>query len=273
MQNRSNLPISAQEKHFPPDYPAICSRYTQRYQAENSLHYHNCLELGRCVSGGGVQFIGGELYPFSPNTLTIIQKHCVHDSHIIMPHPYDPPSTWQYVFADLDALGVPDSVGCSFAAADHTLLWLFQMMFEELEGRREGWQDQFLYLLRAYLGQAARCAHGSTVQADVPMADEIAAVQHYIAREYPEDLTVEALAKRSSMSVSYFRRMFTLHVGMCPQQYILHVRLSMAEHLLRTTKQSILNVAHEVGFRSLSSFNRQFRKNYGCTPRDVRRAE
>ena len=25
------------------------------------LHFHNCLEIGLCVEGGGVQFLGGEL--------------------------------------------------------------------------------------------------------------------------------------------------------------------------------------------------------------------
>lgn len=72
------------------------------------------------------------------------------------------------------------------------------------------------------------------------------------------------------MSVSYFRKAFYDNVGMGPQQYIIHVRLSMAEHLLRTTEKPILDIAGEVGFHSLSSFNRLFLRAYGCSPRVLR---
>jgi AraC-like DNA-binding protein len=57
---------------------------------------------------------------------------------------------------------------------------------------------------------------------------------------------------------------------MCPQQYLIHVRLSMAEHLLRTTHKQILAISEEVGFRTLSSFNRLFKKQYGYSPRALR---
>ena len=73
------------------------------------------------------------------------------------------------------------------------------------------------------------------------------------------------------MSVSYFRKVFSESVGMNPQQYIIHVRLSMAEHLLRTTNKSILEISQDVGFRSISSFNRLFLRAYGCSPRQFRK--
>ena len=87
MSNRSNFPIELDEKQLDLSFPVSCQYYTQQYQAHSSLHYHGCMELGRCLKGSGVQFIGGETYPFSGNALTILQKSCVHDSHIIMLDP------------------------------------------------------------------------------------------------------------------------------------------------------------------------------------------
>ena len=104
MFDRSNLPIIYQERMFSGDFRASCETYTQVYQAENMLHYHNCFEIGRCVSGNGVQFIGSDVYSFTPNIVSIVQKDCIHDSHIIMFDPNETPSVWQYIFVDLDAL-------------------------------------------------------------------------------------------------------------------------------------------------------------------------
>lgn len=81
------------------------------------------------------------------------------------------------------------------------------------------------------------------------------------------------LADRCNMSVSYFRKLFSANVGMSPQQYILHVRLSHAEQLLRATDQQILSISQETGFQTLSSFNRHFRRVYGMPPSALRRGK
>ena len=147
MLNRSNLPILYEERHFPGEYRASCEYYTQVYQAENMLHYHNCLEIGRCVSGNGVQFIDGDVYSFTPNIVSVVQKDCIHDSHIIMFDPNETPSVWQYIFVDLDALGIPSSIHRNFITRDQNLLSLYDMMFAELEKHPNEWQEQFRLLL------------------------------------------------------------------------------------------------------------------------------
>lgn len=273
MSNRSNFPIELDEKQLDPSFPVSCQYYTQQYQTHGILHYHGCMELGRCLKGSGVQFIGGETYPFSGNALTILQKSCVHDSHIIMLDPAEPPSEWQYIFVDLEALGLENPVQHSFLAADKDLRWLYELMFSELERRPEGWQEQFMLLLQAFLRAAARCEPDMRPMKRDPMSDRIAAALHIIATDYAQELSVSELAGRCSMSVSYFRKVFTANVGMNPQQYIIRVRLSFAEHLLRTTDKQILTISEEVGFQSLSSFNRQFHKAYGFAPSAIRRKE
>ncbi len=273
MQNRSNLPIELDQKILAEDFPASCQYYTQHYQKSNSLHYHDCMELGRCISGSGVQYIGGEMYSFSPNSITVLLPACVHDSHIIMQDPAEKPSQWQYIFIKPEALGIKNPLEKSFLTMEKSLCSLFEIMFAELAERPGGWQEQMLLLLPAFLRAAKRSLPQIKPMMHGPMAQQIEAALHIIANEYPQALSVSGLADRCNMSVSYFRKLFTINVGMSPQQYILHVRLSHAEQLLRATDQQILSISQETGFQTLSSFNRHFRRVYGMPPSALRRGK
>jgi len=270
MQNRSSLDWLLDEKLFPRDFPTDHIHYTQHFHQDAELHYHRCLEIGRCVEGSGVQFIDNEIYPFASNTISIIQKDCIHDSHIVMTHPSAPPSRWKYIFVDLEKLKVTINRAGSFNTFDVELVHLFEMMFRELEERREGYQQLFLHLLKAFLLKAKRVEPLLRPLKHHPIANQVASALNMIAQSYHADITVDRLAKACNMSLSYFRKVFRENLGVSPQQYIIRVRLSMAEHLLSTTDKKILAISEEVGFNSLSSFNRLFKKTYGISPRHFR---
>ena len=273
MQNRSTFPVRLDEKCLPADFPARCQEYTQVYQQEHALHYHNCLEIGLCIEGGGVQFLGGELYPFSAQTVSIVRRGCVHDAHIVMQDPGERPSRWTFIFVDPEALGVPETAGHSFLSTGRALVSLFELLFHELDARPDGYQAQFKLLLQAFFGEARRAEPSTRPLRRTSASDQIASLLHFIAHEYANnDLSVENLARRCQMSPGSFRRVFRACVGMGPQQYILHVRLLMAEHLLRATARPVLEISEEVGFGSVSSLNRQFLRVYGLSPRAFRQA-
>ena len=172
----------------------------------------------------------------------------------------------------------------SVRSAPHTGIWLKYRLHNEPKASDKPFPTHAHFQERQSAHQASWAAEAETAflrvaQRKKPvlrplrhtaMADQTYAILHIIAMEYANDLSVEQLANRCNMSVSYFRKAFCDNVGMGPQQYIIHVRLSMAEHLLRTTEKPILDIADEVGFHSLSSFNRLFLRAYGCSPRSLR---
>ena len=93
---------------------------------------------------------------------------------------------------------------------------------------------------------------------------------NYIAQNYNQDITIEELAKYCNMSVSHFRKQFREAAGTSPLEYLNNLRISVARHLLRTTKEPVLAISEAVGFRTLSSFNRLFKRIYGISPREAR---
>ena len=54
-------------------------------------------------------------------------------------------------------------------------------------------------------------------------------------------------------------------------EYLHKVRLTAACSLLQTGELPVLEAALAVGYNSLSSFHRQFRRIYGCSPTEYLR--
>jgi AraC-like DNA-binding protein len=87
-------------------------------------------------------------------------------------------------------------------------------------------------------------------------------------------LSPGAVAKRQRISDSYIRKLFDSE-GTSFTQYVLARRLGRARRMLtdpRWAERSIASIAFDAGFGDLSHFNKMFRRLYGATPSDVRRA-
>ncbi len=96
--------------------------------------------------------------------------------------------------------------------------------------------------------------------------DRLAPALQALALGYTQSLRVGELARRCGLSEPHFRRLFTATLGRSPQTYWLDLRLQMAASLLRTSSRSVLEVSLAVGFETLSSFNRLFRRHFDCNP-------
>ncbi|WP_281975150.1 AraC family transcriptional regulator [Halobacillus litoralis] len=94
----------------------------------------------------------------------------------------------------------------------------------------------------------------------------IKAIKDYILERYQDDVTLDHLAVHLNISKYHLHRSFTNAVGMTPREFLHHVRLRKAACLLKGKDMEITEVAFKVGFQSISTFNRSFKKFYGKTP-------
>jgi AraC-like DNA-binding protein len=85
------------------------------------------------------------------------------------------------------------------------------------------------------------------------------------------DVTVTDVCGAIGVSVRTLRRRFTDTVGMSWREYVLQSRLLRAMVLLTESDRSVLEVAIEVGFDSVSAFTRAFRRITDETPSAYRR--
>lgn len=91
-------------------------------------------------------------------------------------------------------------------------------------------------------------------------------VLEYVNENYSKDITLDEISTRFGFNPSYFSRMFKKALGSGYSDYLAFVRICKAEKLLRDTDMSIIDVSLEVGFSSVSYFNKVFKKHKNCTP-------
>jgi AraC-like DNA-binding protein len=100
----------------------------------------------------------------------------------------------------------------------------------------------------------------------------VTAALRRIESEADEPLSLADGARAAGMSRYHFLRTFRAVVGLTPHQYLLHLRLRRAAVRLRRSDESVSAIAYDSGFGDLSTFNRQFRRLAGRSPRAYRAA-
>jgi len=94
------------------------------------------------------------------------------------------------------------------------------------------------------------------------------AIQHMLANlTYP--LKLEGVASIAGLHPVHFSRRFKESVGMSFPQFLRHHRIArVCQDLLKP--HSLAHLAHDNGFQNLSTFNRSFRLEKGCSPKEYR---
>jgi AraC family transcriptional regulator len=94
-------------------------------------------------------------------------------------------------------------------------------------------------------------------------------VEHLRAEDAP---SLVALAAAVGRHPSHVAREFRRHFGCSPGDYHRAVRLERASNALRTTNDSLAEIASATGFYDQSHFTNAFRRHFGITPASYRKS-
>jgi AraC-like DNA-binding protein len=98
-------------------------------------------------------------------------------------------------------------------------------------------------------------------------------VMRYILDNSKRQITLEEVAEQAYMSKEAFCRFFKLRTRKTFTQYVQQLRITEAKKLLLETDLSISQVSYQVGFQTLSHFNKTFKGLTEMTPKDWRKLE
>jgi AraC-like DNA-binding protein len=85
-------------------------------------------------------------------------------------------------------------------------------------------------------------------------------------------LSVDELAAKFSCSRRHLNRLFHQHFGLSITALRMEIRLLKAVSLLRNPREKVINVAEQCGFNHLGLFNTCFKRRYGTSPGQWRKA-
>ena len=88
----------------------------------------------------------------------------------------------------------------------------------------------------------------------------------YINDNYMQPITLEDAAVNIGFSKYYFSRLFKQYTDYTFCDYLTLRRIRAAKELLTDPEYSIMDIAMNTGFSSISTFNRVFKDTEGCTP-------
>jgi AraC-like DNA-binding protein/ligand-binding sensor protein len=129
-----------------------------------------------------------------------------------------------------------------------------------------------LRLLEVFAIQLGTLSNQLLVAEETQENPQITRAKEFIAANLGEMLSLETCARASRMSTFYFCKMFKRGTGLTFTEYVSRLRTEKAKQRLMDTHARVSEVAFEVGFQSLSQFNRAFRKVTGQSPSAYRRS-
>jgi len=110
------------------------------------------------------------------------------------------------------------------------------------------------------------------IRADViEESDVMVDIATFIEGSLQGKVTLSMLAEHLNISKNYCSAFIKQKTGVKFLEYVNQVRLGEAERYLRTTNMQMVEICYAVGFNSVQSFNRNFKKVKGMTPTECRK--
>ncbi|MGO4947578.1 AraC family transcriptional regulator [Blautia sp. Sow4_E7] len=252
--------VNASSSRYEEDWPSI-------------PHTHAFTELFYVSRGSGEFLIEDQRFSIEKDDLIIVNPHIQHTetSQSSMP------LTYYTVGVDGISFSFRDQrefqiFNCRKIGTD--LLFYFHSLFQELDEKKEGYEEICRHTLSILIAQLRRITDsGFQLVPSFHPSKECALIKRYLDYNYGEDINLDQLAALSHLNKYYLSHEFTRYYGISPINYLNRRRIEVCKNLLENTDHDISDIAHLAGFSSQSYLAQSFRKYCGMTAMEYRRSK
>ena len=125
-------------------------------------------------------------------------------------------------------------------------------------------------LLSFFAEQLSALANQLVIESQNVEPPLVIKAREYIEKHKTEELSLADVAKAAGSSVFHFCKVFHKATGLKFTDYVARVRLEDARNRLLNPNLRVSEIAYDVGFQSLTQFNRTFKRVFGQSPTKFR---
>jgi AraC-like DNA-binding protein/ligand-binding sensor protein len=125
-------------------------------------------------------------------------------------------------------------------------------------------------LLSFFAEQLSALANQLVIESQNVELPLVIKAREYIEKHKTEELSLADVAKAAGSSVFHFCKVFHKATGLKFTDYVTRVRLEDARNKLLNPNLRVSEIAYDVGFQSLTQFNRTFKRVFGQSPTKFR---
>jgi AraC-like DNA-binding protein len=130
--------------------------------------------------------------------------------------------------------------------------------------------DAMVMLLKIFAMHLSSVSNQVLVRQENSEPPMITRARDFISKNQGEALSLGQVARAVNTSTFYFCKMFKKATGLNFTDYVSRTRIEKAKNLLLNPNLRVSEIAFEVGFQSLTHFNRVFKKIVGESPTEYR---
>ncbi|MCG8500414.1 MAG: AraC family transcriptional regulator [Firmicutes bacterium] len=254
-------------------------------------HWHDCIEIIYMLEGTAVQQINDRCFRVRKNDIVIANSGVIHDIKctageevrylVIKFSPGVIYSSYANIFeSKYIMMFLNSSHQQSYHIADtfkhsEDIVQLMMGIYHEFLKKEAGYE---IYI-KGYIYQLVACLVRNEMLGSCGPADlekklkKIDPLLKYIERDYAEEISLEKAANMVNMNYHYFSKYFKKAIGKNFKEYVDFVRVCEAEKLLLSEDMSITQIAYDVGFSNVSSFNRVFKRVKHYPPSAIKKSK
>lgn len=265
-------------KYKPSDKSSTDSFYVERKKIPyygTHWHYHEEYELLLTLKGEGVRIVGDKMDHFKGSELVLMGAGL---PHLFKNEAKDESSSADYIivkfkdiFEGVSFFSLPEFTqisqfltkakrGILFSKKTINNVKKLLIKLADCEG-----VDRILLFIQVFkiISEATDFQYMASeeffLKPSNKSEDRIQRVIDYIGENYIKDISLDDLAEVSCMTTNSFCRYFKNRTGKTAFEFIREYRVNKACQMLINGEKSISDICYDIGFNSLSSFNRIFK--------------
>ena len=252
-----------------------------------TYHLHTRAQLPTYRPRGRIDFqllyvASGQAHFFFDNKETIVTA-----GHMVL---YRPKEVQKYIYYGIDQpeiywvhftgsdvtnilrrYGITKDMHVIFTGTSLEYSRIFKQMIYELQQCQSDYEELLSMLLHQILISIHRQITRERKIINEYLENEMELATKYFNENYNTPINIESYASSRGMSVSWFIRSFKQYTNVTPMQYIVSLRITIAQILLETTNYSVKEIGYIVGYDNPLYFSRIFSKQKGISPSEYRK--